>query len=60
MDSGCMYTIIGANLLSPSYGVLGDIGDNFYVVDSGKVEVYKKSPDGPDVKVTTPSTHIHI
>jgi CRP-like cAMP-binding protein len=35
---------------------LGDIGDNFYVVDSGKVEVYKKSPDGPDVKVTpTPS-----
>lgn len=30
----------------------GDIGDNFYVVDQGKVEVYKKSGDGPDVKAS--------
>lgn len=38
--------------------MLGDIGDNFYVVDSGKVEVYKKSAEGPDVKVT-PNIHTY-
>jgi CRP-like cAMP-binding protein len=31
--------------------VAGDNGDNFYVVDSGAVEVFKKLGEGPETKV---------
>lgn len=31
----------------------GDIGDNFYVLDSGKVEVFKKVGDAQEQKVGT-------
>lgn len=29
----------------------GDIGDNFYVIDSGSVDVYKNKPDNTEQKV---------
>jgi CRP-like cAMP-binding protein len=32
----------------------GDFGDNWYVLDNGSVEVYKKMADGNDQKVGAP------